>query len=187
MKKQIKKLSRQIAREICNLLDYGLVSGLGKPQPGKMCVEAAVCFAFGLPYGDDPPCVGRAVRQFEIRLNDSGWSSPQARASGLRRLAIAQLGSDQIDQVEFAQRITLRIIQQIIPVGLRSRAQLYKSQQKEDELLKAASECEAALDLKAAAAADNLLEKTAEIAVQVLVELKATGCQWLDLAGDRKI
>jgi len=30
---------------------------------------------------------------FKIRLNDARWSSPTARATGLRDLGIAQLGS----------------------------------------------------------------------------------------------
>jgi hypothetical protein len=47
-----------------------------------MCVEAAVCYALGLPHSDNPPCVGYAVRQYKIRLNDSNWSSNEARAKG---------------------------------------------------------------------------------------------------------
>ena len=58
-----------------------------------MCVEAAVCYAYDLPHSDKPPCVGNAVREFKIRLNDCNWSSSKARARGMRRIAIAQLGS----------------------------------------------------------------------------------------------
>lgn len=88
------ELNEAVARKVLETVDAGLSSGLGVQKPGKMCVEAAVCYALGLPHGDNPPCVGVAVRAFKIRLNDSGWSSPEARAKGMRKLAIAQLGSD---------------------------------------------------------------------------------------------
>lgn len=58
------------------------------------CVEAAVCFALGLPHGDQPPCVHPALINFKIGLNDlTLWSSDKARGKGMRRLAVAQLGS----------------------------------------------------------------------------------------------
>ena len=79
------------ARKVLEVVDAGLVSGVGNPIPGQMCVEAAVCYALGLPHGDDPKCVSPALRSLKIRLNDSGWSSDEARAKGLRRLAVAQL------------------------------------------------------------------------------------------------
>jgi hypothetical protein len=97
------ELTREIAIKVLGIVDHGLSHGLGTPEPGKLCVEAAVCLALGLPHGDNPPCVGYAVRSFKIRLNDSKWSSPEARAIGMRRLAIAQLGSDQVDQKEFVR------------------------------------------------------------------------------------
>ena len=40
--------------KIMGLLDHGLVHGLGKPEPGQMCVEAMICYALDLPHGDDP-------------------------------------------------------------------------------------------------------------------------------------
>ena len=46
--------TRDHAIRIVELLSHGLVAGLGKPEPGKMCVEAAVCFALGLPHGGQP-------------------------------------------------------------------------------------------------------------------------------------
>lgn len=48
------KLSKDVARKVLATVDAGLVSGLGKPIPGKMCVEAAVNYALGRPHGDDP-------------------------------------------------------------------------------------------------------------------------------------
>lgn len=62
-----------IAKKVLATVDAGLVQGVGQPAPGQMCVEAAVCFALGLPHGDNPPCVAPAVRALKIRLNDAAW------------------------------------------------------------------------------------------------------------------
>lgn len=46
------RITRKIAVRVLEVVDAGLVSGVGSPEPGKMCVEAAVCYALGLPHGD---------------------------------------------------------------------------------------------------------------------------------------
>jgi hypothetical protein len=105
------------------LLDAGLVQGLGVPEPGKMCVEAAICYALDLPHSDDPGCVHPALRQLKIRLNDGIWSSNKARADGMRRLAIAQLGSkDALDAHVFASRCATLAIRMVVPFALRGVA-----------------------------------------------------------------
>src|SRR5882672_7518738 len=87
-------ITRAIAKRVLKVVDAGLSQGIGKPKPGEMCVEAAVCFALRLPHGDDPGCVSDGLRAIKIALNDlPEWSSPTARAKGLRRLAIVQLGT----------------------------------------------------------------------------------------------
>jgi hypothetical protein len=101
------ELTETLARDVLRVVDAGLVSGLGNPVPGKMCVEAAVCYAMGLPHSDQPTCVAPAVRTLKIGLNDAHWSSATTRAAGLRRLAVAQLGSENIDEVEFVQRVAV--------------------------------------------------------------------------------
>lgn len=83
------KLNKKVAEKIIKIIDKGLVSGLGVAEPGKMCVEAAVCYALGLPHGDNPQCVGKEVRAFKIALNDSWWPTDKDRTRGLRKLAIA--------------------------------------------------------------------------------------------------
>ena len=118
------EITRDIAKKVVETVDQGLSSGLGKPVPGQMCVEAAVCFAMGLPHGDNPHCVGAAVRAYKIRLNDAQWSSNAARAAGMRRVAVAQLGSDQIDQVEFTKELTLQVTRQLLPIALRAATSL---------------------------------------------------------------
>jgi len=109
------KPTKKHARKIVELLKHGLTSGVGRPEPGQMCVEAAVCYAMGLPHGDDPKCVGKAVRAFKIQLNDCAWPDEMARAEGMKRLAVAQLGSDALDQMAFGKLMHLRGIQKVLP------------------------------------------------------------------------
>ena len=116
------KPTRKIVLTILDLLRYGLTNGKGRPEPGKMCVEAAVCFAYGLPHGDEPPCVGYAVREFKIRLNDCWWPSNMDRANGMRELAIAQLGSNELDQMAFGKLMYLRGTQILLPFVFRKCA-----------------------------------------------------------------
>jgi len=232
-----------VAKRVLEIVDAGLVNGVGKPNPGQMCVEAAVCYALGLPHGDDPQCVSRALRALKIRLNDSRWSSPQARGAGLRRLAVAQLGSrDHIDDNEFRKRVVELVIRTSVPTVLRYAASIHKSPEHMQALRDAANRCEvegsrqsaldarkvaqearaaaadsaaayvyaaayaaayaaesaaaayvyadaaayAAADAAAAAyaaadARDKSLADFAEGVVQILIEMKAPGCQWLAL------
>ena len=102
------KITKKLVQKVIETVDAGLCSGVGYPEPGHMCVEAAVCYALGLPHGDEPICVSPAIRALKIRLNDSAWSSNMARASGMRKLAVLQLGTDTgFDDVAFAQQLAL--------------------------------------------------------------------------------
>jgi hypothetical protein len=109
-----KPITKKLVTKIIETVSCGLSNGLGKQVPGEMCVEAAICYAYGLPHGDNPPCVGSAVRAFKIALNDSNWSSSKARAKGMIDLSIAQLNSNVIDQVEFSTKVTMKVINTII-------------------------------------------------------------------------
>jgi len=159
------KPTKKHARKIVELLSHGLVSGLGRPEPGQMCVEAAVCYALGLPHDDDPKCVGNAVRSAKIQLNDSGWSSNIARANGMQRIAVAQLGSNEIDQVAFAQTLAESTIKVIIPMALRSAASVCKDKHKE-ALLSAATKCEIEGSEGAARAASDAASYAASYAAR---------------------
>ena len=215
-------VTEDLARKVLVTVDAGLVSGIGEPTPGSMCVEAAVCYAMGLPHSDRPTCVGSAVRAFKIRLNDSRWSSNAARTSGMRKLAIAQLGSDAIDQKAFAKIVVEKIIRQIVPIALRAAAS--RNPKHAEALEVAAVRCEnegtgsaarnardvaraayaaaaayayayayaaaaaaaaadadadADADAAAAAARDSVFNKTAEIGLAALIELKSPGCDYL--------
>lgn len=147
MKTQIKP-TRAHARKILSLLSHGLVKGQGDPEPGKMCVEAAVCFAMGLPHSDEPPCVGSAVRSFKIALNDSEWSSNTARADGMRRIAIAQLGSAELDQREFSRLLSIETIRVIVPYALREAAKKAVNRGHREALTASALACESSPSLE---------------------------------------
>lgn len=204
------KPTKKHAAKLVELLSHGLVSGLGKPRPGEMCVEAAVCFALGLPHSDDPKCVSPAVRQFKISLNDSDWSSNTARAQGMLKLAVAQLGSDCIDDRKFCELLALKTIQRLCPRLFRLLAELTKESADKQVMEEAAVFCEGATDLVSAVtrlteflkfalalarahalaraldlarekARDEALGLLADIALEVLIELKSPGCKWLPL------
>jgi hypothetical protein len=182
------QITKDVARRVLEVVDAGLSNGLGDPQPGQMCVEAAVCYALGEPHGDKPTCVARSVRAFKIALNDSAWSSNEARAKGMRRVAIAQLGSVEIDETKFAQILALETVRQLLPVTLRSAAE--KIPAHSAALEAAAVLCEGAKTLSAAcsaaynaasAASAASTTKAAEIAVQALIACGTQGSKWLDL------
>lgn len=200
-------IDRAVAQKVLATVDAGLTFGIGIPQPGQMCVEAAVCYALGLPHGDDPPCVARPLRALKVKLNDSSWSSDAARAKGLRRLALAQLGSaGALDEKEFRRRIVDHAIRVSVPAALRAAVSILKDEKHKATLCEAANRCEkegthqAASDAKfvTAAAADAVsyaaadakkraavrdenLARYAEAVVQILIDMKAPGCQWLHL------
>ena len=108
------ELTKEIAIKVKETVECGLSTGLGKQIPGEMCIEAAVCYAYGLPHGDNPPCVGKEIRNFKISLNDSKWSSNKTRAEGMIKLSIAQLNSNVLDQLEFTRRLRIKLINNII-------------------------------------------------------------------------
>lgn len=171
------------------ILDRGLSSGLGEGG-GQVCVEAALCEAMGLPHGDDPRCVAASVRAFKISLNDCPWSSPMARAAGLRDLGIAQLGSlGVIDDVEFVRRLAEATVRKIIPKLFRD---LFTADRCETEgTMGAARAARAAAAAEAAGAAaegaaaamdtnpDRYLLLSASIALDILRDMKSPGCKWI--------
>ena len=152
-------LNKAVARKVLAAVDAGLVHGLGDPVPGQMCVEAAVCYALGQPHGDDPNCVSSVVRTFKIKLNDSAWSSNSARAKGMRRVAVAQLGSNKIDNRKFAKELVLGTVKTILPFTFRGVAAVIPSHK--EALEAAALACEVAKDLSAADSAASAAHSAA--------------------------
>jgi len=211
------EITREIAIKVRDTVDCGLTSGMGKPIPGEMCVEAAVCFAMGLPHSDEPTCVSKAFRSLKIALNDGPWSDNKARAKGLRRLAIVQLGSSEIDDNEFARRVVEMTIRKIVPIAMRAAALIHPMPEHKLALENSALLCEkegtesaaksaaksaesaaksaesaaesaawsaawsAAKSAAWSAAKDQVLTDFAEAVVQIAIEMKMPGCQFLDL------
>lgn len=61
-------ITADVVHQVLNIVDAGLSAGLGSREPGDLCVEAAVCYALGLPHGDDPECVSPALQRLVIIL-----------------------------------------------------------------------------------------------------------------------
>jgi hypothetical protein len=100
------KITPELISKIDEGLSHGLSRGLGKPIPGQMCVEALICNVLGEPHNDKPSCVDPILNEVKIQLNDASWSSNQARAKGLRNLAILQLGTkDNFDSKLFSESL----------------------------------------------------------------------------------
>jgi len=115
------EINEGVARKVIETVDKGLSHGLGSPTPGRMCVEAVVCYALELPHGDNPKCVNNSLRNFKIGLNDShGWRTNTDRAEGLRRLAVAQLGTNNaFDTKLFNSTIRDYNVKVLLPAALR--------------------------------------------------------------------
>ena len=204
-------ISEPLVRKLLGTVDAGLVAGVGVPEPGKMCVEAAISYALGEPHSDGPSCVDAAVRAGKIALNDADWSSPAARAHGMRAVAIAQLGSKgTIDPVKYATRLAELTIREIVPLALRAAARLNPdfSAQLEAAAVRCATEgteaaaraasaaSEAASEAAARAAraaraaseaaSEAVLAHSARLMVQALRECGSPGCDWLWLVEEVK-
>jgi hypothetical protein len=177
------EITEEIAAKVLTIVDAGLTSGLGKPKPGEMCIEAAVCYVLGQPHSDKPACVSKALRAFKIRLNDSDWSNRHARAIGLRRLALAQLGSaGYLDEVLFVTRLAILAKKWAYDGGRAATdAATYAASAADDAARATADATRAAADA-AHAVRNEALANAAEDVVQLLVEMNAPGTKWLALA-----
>jgi len=88
-------ITEQHAKKLLELMNPGLCSGAGDGTPGNMCVEQAISLSFGEPLSYQPTCVQNDIRMTSITINDMNvWPSDQIRSKTMRRLAIAQLGSE---------------------------------------------------------------------------------------------
>jgi hypothetical protein len=140
------EITEAMAAKVLEVVDCGLSHGLGKPEPGYLCVEAAVAYAMGEGHTDKPSCVAPAVRHLKIVLNDAKWwQSNESRAKGLRRLALAQLGTvGTLDEREFAERVSLVAVRVMVPRALRYAAECHPDAEHRAKLEAAAKECEKA-------------------------------------------
>lgn len=146
-----------VRAKLTEIIGHGLVSGLGAPRPGELCIEAAICLALGEPHGDAPTCVAEIDRVFGVRLNDARWSSSAVRAEALLPLALAQLGTAGTDRKRWMELVVIGTIQKVLPLILRPIGLEEESVQCEEAvtLVQAATAARAARDTaRAAYAAD---------------------------------
>jgi hypothetical protein len=161
------EVTLETARNVAEVVGKGLCYGLGKPEPGKMCVEAAVCYAMGLPHSDEPPCVSDAVRAAKIQLNDSKWSSDRARGMGMLAVAVGQLGSkDVVDDQRFVEMFLWRVVREIVgpffdKIGLPAHAEAMRSADTLDSLERSAVTANKLCDDARAANAADYVAKAA--------------------------
>ena len=152
-------LNEEFAKKVLDIVDQGLTRGVGRAAPGHMCVEAAVMYALGLNHSDEPPCVADTVRSLKILLNDKyGWKNTKNRAAGMRRLAIAQLGTADLPNFGPSRRFP-----SIPSIPFNKKTKTLR-----DDLLKPMGLTK--------------LQIVAEQIVQILIELEAPGAAFLYLA-----
>lgn len=138
-KHAVKEVGEELAKRVLYMVDAGLVCGVGEPVRGKMCIEAAVSYAMGEEHGDEPSCVHVSVRGAKIHLNDEDWSNNKARAKGMRRIAVAQLGSKNIDHKLFVATLGNEFLN-IIMTELKAYSKEIKDQNSTDFLIKLSKE-----------------------------------------------
>ncbi|MCC7531170.1 MAG: hypothetical protein IT342_21870 [Candidatus Melainabacteria bacterium] len=136
------KITEQIALQVLAVVDQGLYAGPGHELPGQMGLEAAICFALGERKSDQPSCVTPALSRFCLDFSRGHWSSSAARAQGLRRLAIAQLGTaNSLDEVLFEQHLTAATVRRLLPKAVRYLAYTCQEPHRAN-LLETARQCE---------------------------------------------
>ena len=133
MKNPIKQMyNEKTAKEIIRLCSFGLIGDNGKPKEGSMCIENVVSYALGEKFSDAPSCVGSEIQMAKVALNDCLWTSNKARAKGMVKLGIAQLGSNTVCQEAFKQLLKLKSTQKLLPFLIQKH---YDSLKKKDKKL----------------------------------------------------
>ena len=181
-------ITEPLVRKLLSVVDVGLVAGMGTPEPGKMCVEAAISYALGEPHSDGPSCVDPVVRAGKIALNDCAWSTSSARAIGMREVAIAQLGSKGvIDQTKYVRLLAQYTMDEIVPPAEHASAYAAEfaayaaayAAEAEYAAECAAYAAECAAEYAAECDADFPLRLSAQLMVRALRECGSPGCEWL--------
>lgn len=159
------KLNLKMVKDLLDIISGGLCHGAGNMTgKGNFCVQQAVTQATGYGQSDRPACVGYKVRVLGVKINDfipDTDASHQFRSNALRRFAVAELGSDTIDQEKFE----LRLIEKwndTHPDDLRNHT---------DQLV---SDCYYDMG------------KLAELVVQVLIDMESPGTKYLYMCGDSR-
>ena len=95
------EINEALARKVLDVVDAGLVKGMGVPEPGKMCVEAAVNYAMGAPHGDQPTCVAadptRANAESAKAAASAATASANAASASAASASAAYAAADALD------------------------------------------------------------------------------------------
>lgn len=114
--------------------------GTGEQLPAWRCESYTFYYPL-LPHDDDTKCVGWAVRYLVFHINNREWSSDAARAEGLRKLVVAQLGSDKLDQFRFAHLVALKTVQRMCPLLFAQLAKLAETDEDREAMESAGRAC----------------------------------------------
>jgi hypothetical protein len=98
----------------------GMPAGLGTRESDSVMAALNLACGGDLTDSADSPCVLPAAARFAIRLNDSRWTSPSARAAGMHDLGLALLGTADLDRNAFVTRLAEGIIRRVLPIALRA-------------------------------------------------------------------
>lgn len=126
-------ITATIVTNILAAIDAGIIAEAGTYVPGNMPVEDAIRYGFGDEEESEVSRAGGEGGRFLAMLGGSPWSSNSARAAGLRKLAIAQLGSadfdddaTKIDQAAIMSFIAEKTTKRIIPFALADLSHYHK-------------------------------------------------------------
>lgn len=115
----------ELRARLTEIIQEGLVSGMGNPVPGELCVEAAICLALGEEHNDFPSCVAAIDRNVAIKLNDLPWPSKQERAKALLPIALAQLDTFSRPRDVWERDVQDGIVRRLLPFILQTMARYH--------------------------------------------------------------
>jgi hypothetical protein len=133
-------ITQEQRAKVAEVINAGLVRGLGEPEPGKLCIEAAICLAMGEPHGDEPTCVAEPDRLYAIKLQDRYPGNAAERAALFLPLGLAQLGTAGTDRRPWIVYVAEQTIRRIVPLALRAAAKV--NPKHAEKLESAAVRCE---------------------------------------------
>lgn len=169
------KITLTHINNLLKLFECGLVNGAGN-DVNHFCVQQAVHRvldnALDDPTKSDKPptwCVREDIRSFGIHLNDEdGWKSNERRAAGLKRFAIAELGSTEVKPSVFFKKLAERLATMV-----DHEAQLFSH---DSSIINEFVTCSISGMTK-----NDKLTRVADAAADVLMELGTEGSQFLYL------
>jgi hypothetical protein len=162
---------------VTTLLAYckqGFCNGAGdNPLRGQFCVQQAVNMAVTSEEedSDGPDCVHEKLCGLGIQLNDhEGWSSNQGRAKGLKRFAVAEMGTEEWNGEK-----------------IKEFRKLFRMQLGTDPELKTAELGTLAQDyLERNGSNTKTLTRVANIAAGIIKKLGSPGAKFLHLCDPKK-